>query len=114
MSAKAIAVLKLALVEVRHSAQTDMRVWADVDAAICDKFSWSHLVEENKWPNHLSLRGRKGASYFKANQIPCARNDEWFNPVVGLKRTFGVLRGIPTHLMSFPGGRLQVTLELLR
>jgi len=57
IGAERVAVLKLALQQVGHSGEADVRVGAHIDAAVGDEFGWPHLIEKDERADQLALVG---------------------------------------------------------
>ena len=55
----------------------------DIHAGAQQKFGRPHLVKENEWPDHLSLRGWQRPPHGKAAEIPRAGDDDYVNRVTG-------------------------------
>jgi len=53
----------------------------DIHAGAQQKFGRPHLVKENEWPDHLSLRGWQRPPHGKAAEIPRAGDDDYVNRV---------------------------------
>src|SRR5689334_22715295 len=72
---KAVPVQDLAFEQIRDRCQADMRMRPDIQPLSSQKLPWSHLVEKDERPDHLSLIGGQGTTYFEAAQIMRAGND---------------------------------------
>src|SRR5271166_3733926 len=81
--AQAVAVLDLAAEEVGDGREADMGMRADVDAPARDELSRSHLVKEDKRPDHLALRRRKRAANLEIADVARSRHDQHLNRIDG-------------------------------
>ena len=97
MGADAIAMLKLTLIKVCHSPETNVRMRTHIDPAIGDKFRRTHLIEKDERPNHLALGRWQRAAHIKPADIPRTGNDQCFQRTGGAW-AFGTLGRVPTHL----------------
>ena len=68
--------LELALVEIGHGRQPDMRMRAHVDALTGQEFRRSRLIEENEGADHLTARSGQGAPDLEAAEIASAGHDD--------------------------------------
>ena len=100
--AQAVAMQDLALEQVGHGGEPDMRMRTDVQASSQDELRRTHLVEEDERADHLLARRRQGAAYLEPAQIAGARHDHRFDQV---GRDLTVAQGV--------GGRLPAHSTLL-
>jgi len=71
--------MEVAAIKISHRAQTDMRMWPDIDALTGQQFSRPGLVEEDERTDHLPFWRRQGAPNFEATKVPGTRYDERFD-----------------------------------
>src|SRR5690606_7846688 len=64
---QAVAVHDLTREQVAHGGQADMRMRADIKAAVSARlqFNWPHMVEKDKRPHHTALGKGEHAADFK-------------------------------------------------
>src|SRR6185312_2254567 len=63
------------------------------------KFGRSHLVKENEWPDHLSLRGWQRPPHGKTAEVTDAGDDDHVNRVTGECFTRLRIHGrLPAHV----------------
>src|SRR3954462_1283829 len=55
----------------------------DIHSSAQQKFGRPHLIKENKWPDHLSLRGWQRPPHGETTQVPRAGDDDHVNRVTG-------------------------------
>ena len=55
----------------------------NIHAGAQQKFGRPHLIKENEWPDHLSLRGWQRPPHGKAAEVACAGYDNPVNRVTG-------------------------------
>jgi hypothetical protein len=67
--------MKVSLVQIGDGAETDMRMWPDVDALPRQEFGGTSMVEEYERADHLSVRCGQRPSDFETAKIASARND---------------------------------------
>jgi hypothetical protein len=76
--AEAVAMHDLAVEQVGHGRQTDMRMRANVDAR--PQINWPHMIEEDEGPDHLPLGEWQHATDLKAAaEAAAALLDDQFN-----------------------------------
>ena len=73
----------LAVEEVGHGGEPDMRMRAHVDALAEEELGRPHLVEEDERPDHLPLRRRQRAAHLEAAEIAGARHDHGLDRIAG-------------------------------
>jgi hypothetical protein len=101
--AETVAMGDLAVEQIGHSGEPDMRVRPHVDASAGAKLSGSHLVEKHKRPDHAPLRRWKRASHFKVTEVGGARHDHALQRVAGLAVARGrILAWKEAHGRSIP------------
>ena len=76
MRAQTVSMLKFALIQVGYGAEADMRMRTHVDAAICDEFGRTHLIEEDERPYQLTLDRRQSTAHLEPAQISGTRYDQ--------------------------------------
>ncbi len=76
---------------------------ARVNAALDDEFRRAHLVKEDRWPDHLPIKGGQGAAHLKVANVTRARDGQGLDAVGVRLGTFGVLDRVPAHGGSFVG-----------
>ena len=62
------------------------------------KFSRPHLIKENEWPDHLSLRGWQRPPHGKAAEVPRAGHDDYVNRVTSEFFTRLRIWPLPAHV----------------
>src|SRR5579863_2784964 len=78
--AEAVAVNDLAVEQVGDGGQSDMRVWTHVQATPGAQYGRSHLIEEDKRPDHAALTAWEGPAHIKAiAKIVHRRDDDKFD-----------------------------------
>ena len=97
MRTQAIAMLEFALIKVRDSAQTDMRMGTYINPALSDKLGRTHLVEEDEGAHHLPFWRRQGATNLKAPNVTGSGNNKRFKRIRSCVRAFRTLGGVPAH-----------------
>ncbi len=96
--ALAVAVHDLAVEQVGHGRQPDVRVRAHVDAVSGDELHRAHLVEEDERPDHLALAVRQRAAHLEPAEIAHPRHDRKLQRIAGmLVAEHGVFVGHPAH-----------------
>ena len=97
VGADAVAVFKFAIIPIGHRPKPDMRMGAHVNATFVDELSRSHLIEKDKWPQHLAVGRRQRAPHLKPANIARTGNDQRLDAIAIRLRAFGVLDRVPTH-----------------
>jgi hypothetical protein len=69
LRSEAVAVNDLAVEQVRHGGEADVRVRPHVDAVTGAEYRGPKMVEENERPNQARLRGGQGAMHLEAAEI---------------------------------------------
>ena len=78
--AEAVAVNDLAVKQVGDRGESDVRVWAHVQATTGAQYRRAHLIEEYKRPDHAALSAGQGAAHVKAiAKIVHRRDDDEFD-----------------------------------
>src|SRR6476659_9099606 len=76
-----------------------MRMRPHVHACAQQKFSRTHLIEENEWPDHLSLAGWERPPYGKAAEVSRTWHDDHVDRVAGKRIAgLGIEGRLPTHV----------------
>ena len=70
----------LALEQIRHGRQADMRMRPNIQPASSQKLARSHLIEEDERPDHLALPRRQRAPHLEAADVMRARQQHRLNP----------------------------------
>ncbi len=65
--------------QIGDSGQADVRMRPNVKATTGEKFSGSHLIEEDERPDHLLFRGGQRAAHLEAADIVGTRDDHRFD-----------------------------------
>jgi hypothetical protein len=77
--AQAIPVHHLASEQVSDRCEADVRVRPYVDTLSGWKFSGTHVIKKNEWPDHAALRRRQHSPHSKAAEITTPWLNEKFN-----------------------------------
>ena len=80
-AAEAVAVQDLALEQVGHGGQADVRVRAHVQPPPGQELAGSHLVEEDEGADHLPLFRGQGAADLEPADIVCPGKDDGLDPL---------------------------------
>ena len=98
IGADAVAVMKVAAIQIGDGAQADMGMGTHIDAAPGQEFRRSHLVEEDERPHHLPLGGGQGAAHLEPADVAGAGDDQRLDGVrPDLVGAAGRQGGVPAH-----------------
>lgn len=98
VSAAAVTMMEIALIETGHSAQPDMRMRAHVDTLAGQELCRASLIEESKWAYHLTLGRRKCALALEPAKIAGARDNQGLDRIDSdLVRASGGKGRVPTQ-----------------
>jgi hypothetical protein len=78
-SAKAVAVDYFAIEQIGDRSEVDVRVWANINTLADAELGCPHLVEEDKWADHLPRPGRQCTANLKAAKIAGAGHNHRFD-----------------------------------
>ncbi len=67
--AQGVAVEHLALKQIGHRGQIDMRVRPHINTLAGRKFSRPHVIEKDEWAHHALLRTRQRTPHDEATQV---------------------------------------------
>ena len=81
VGAGAVAVMEVALEQVGHRAEADMRMWPHIDALPGQQLCRPGLIEEDERSDHLPFRRRQGASDLEIAKVSGPRNDQGFDRI---------------------------------
>ena len=109
--AEAVAVHDLAVEQIGHRGEPDMRMRPHVHAGPGAEFHRAEMVEEDERPHHARLRARQRAADFEAAEIDRARHDHMLDRVAleGVAGG-GVLRRKEAHGLTFRWLRFSIEL----
>ena len=82
-AAEAVAVHDLAVEQIGHGGEPDVRMRAHVDAGADEELRRTHLIEKDKRPDHLPPRRRQGAAHGEAAEVASARHDHLLDGLAG-------------------------------
>ena len=81
IGAKAVAVVQLALQQIGHRREADMRVGAHIDPLPGQKFRRTHLIEKDEGPDHPARMEGQDAPDLEPTQVLAACVDHQFDHV---------------------------------
>src|SRR6056297_2324897 len=100
IGAETVAMLKVAVKQVGHRTQPDMRMRAYIDALPGQKLRRAHLVEKAPRPHHLPSQRRQCPAHLEPADIAGARHDHRLYRIgacIGANRLSG---RVPAHRAS--------------
>ena len=73
----------LAVEEIAHSRQPDMRMRPHIDTLPEQELRRSELIEEDERPDHLAACGRQGAAHAEAAEVLGGGHDHLVHGIAG-------------------------------